>query len=139
MVEVGPDPVLLLERFGIGTVPAEAGRVEEHRRVFVVAGGHCPGHRQRVVPIIDEDGVEDDAEPHVRRIAAGARRAAADAGDRVLDQRRMRADADEDAVRDAAAHLQGARAAGGEPDRDGPVERQLSGTLGADLDLLTVE
>src|SRR2546430_2538584 len=44
VVEVGPHVPLALERLRVGSGPGQAGTVEEHRRVLVVARGHRLGH-----------------------------------------------------------------------------------------------
>jgi len=57
----------------------------------------------------------------------------------VVVQHHCRAARRDHPVGDAAGHAQGARAAGGDPDRDRSVMRQPRRPLGADLDRLAVE
>ena len=124
---------------GSGPVQRRPGRIEEHRRVFVVAGGHRLAHQQRARPIVHQHGVEDRRHADRGRIAAGLGGAGANGVDRGLEVAGVSPHPDEDAVGDAAGHAQRARPARRDPDRHRTVVRQPGRARGADLDRLAVE
>ena len=83
--------------------------------------------------------MEDGAQPHRARIAAGLGRAGPDRLDGRGEIGLVDPDADEHAVGDAPRHAQRAGTASGDPDRHRPMVRQPRRPRRTDVDRLAVE
>ena len=137
VVEVGPD--LLAQLLDVGAAPFEAGAIEQHGRVLVEAGGDRAADVGGVDVILGEERVEDDADLDLGGVAADLARALVDGVDGGAEVGLVAADADEDAVGDAAGHAEGAGAAGGDPDGHGAGVAKPRRLACTGLDLLAGE